>query len=226
MENKSNKSSTCRSIFSKILSVLFALGGILAVACVIYICLNCLDRTPILTFSAELPKARVMGLMDSVCSGDFSAAENYMLDHPDLGIDKEPKDEVSKLIWDAFVDSMEYSFTGECYATNDGIAQNVTFTCLDITSVTANLRDRSQALLKARVDAAEDTSEIYDENNEYRTDLVNKVLQQAVEEALAEDAKLITNVITVNLKYQNEQWWVQADQTLLDTLFGDVLFYS
>ena len=56
--------------------------------------------------------------------------------------------------------------------------------------------------------------------------MVNKVLQQAVEEALAEDAKLITNVITVNLKYQNEQWWVQADQTLLDTLFGDVLFYS
>jgi hypothetical protein len=149
-----------------------------------------------------------------------------MLDHPDLGINKAPQDEVSALIWSAFVDSTSYSFSGECYTTDDGLAQNITFTCLDISSITSKLRDRSQALLKARVDAAEDTSEIYDENNEYRTDLVNEVLRQAVTDALEEDKQYLTSEITVYLKYQNDQWWVQADQVLLDALFGDVLFYS
>ena len=226
MENNSTKNITCRSVLSKIMSVIFALGGIFAIVCFIYICLNFRDASPTLTFDAELPKARVTGFMESVCNNDFASAENYLLNHPDLGIDKDPKDEVSKLIWDAFLDSMEYSFSGDCYATNDGIAQNITFTCLDITSVTTNLRERSQAMLKARVEAAVDTSEIYDENNEYRADLVNEILHQAVKDALAEDAQYKTTVITINLKRQDDQWWIQADQTLLDTLFCDVLFYS
>ena len=76
------------------------------------------------------------------------------------------------------------------------------------------------------MDAAEDTSEIYDENNEYRTDLVNEVLRQAVTDALEEDRQYLTTEITIYLKYQNDQWWVQADQALMDALFGDVLFYS
>ena len=226
MNNNSKKMISARSVVSKIMSAVFATAGIFAVACVIYICINYLNATPKLTIDPAIPKARVMGLMDSVCKGDYTSAENYMLDHPDLGINKAPQDEVSALIWSAFVDSTSYSFSGECYTTDDGLAQNITFTCLDISSITSKLRDRSQALLKARVDAAEDTSEIYDENNEYRTDLVNEVLRQAVTDALEEDKQYLTSEITVYLKYQNDQWWVQADQVLLDALFGDVLFYS
>ena len=226
MNNSSKKLVTPRAVVSKIMSAIFAVGGIFAVLCVIYICINYLNMPPKLTIDPEIPKSRVMGLMDSICKGDYASAENYILDHPDLGIDKAPQDEVSALIWAAFVDSTSYSFSGDCYTTDDGLAQNITFTCLDISSITSKLRDRSQALLKERVDAAEDTSEIYDENNEYRTDLVNEVLRQAVTDALEEDRQYLTTEITIYLKYQNDQWWVQADQALMDALFGDVLFYS
>lgn len=220
------KPVSVRSILRIIGAALFALIGISAMICVIFICINFRDSKPILTFSPDIPRRRVVELMDSICNGDFDTAEKCFLGNPNLGVDTAPTDEVSTLIWDAFLDSTTYTLSGDCYTTDDGLAQNITFTCLDISSVTVNLRERSQTLLKQRVDDASDVSEIYDENNEYRTDVVNEVLHQAVEDALKEDARTLTTEVTLNLQYHDEQWWIEADQALLDVLFGDVLFYA
>jgi ribosomal 50S subunit-recycling heat shock protein len=45
-----------------------------------------------------------------------------------------------------------------------------------------------------------------------------------VEHALKEDAKTITTELTLNLSYQNEQWWIAADRTLLDAISGGILY--
>lgn len=225
-----NKNSThkhnVKNLIQMTSSAFFALLGVLAIILVIYICNTQLDAAPKLTFSPDLPQARVKGFMESITNGDYSNAEMYIAGNPDLGASEIPSDEIGAMVWEEFIKATDYSLSGECYATNEGLAQNVTYTYLDISSVTANLRDRSQALLKDRINSAKDVSEIYDENNEYRSDVVNEVLVQAVKDALREDAKYITTEITINLKYQDDQWWVEADQALLDVLFGDVLFYS
>lgn len=93
---------------------------------------------------------------------------------------------------------------------------------MDSASVTANLRERSQALLNQRVEEAEDVSEIYDENNEYRESVVMEALQEAVKAALQEDAETVTVSLTVNLKYQNGTWWVVVDNALLDAFSGGI----
>lgn len=225
MHNEVPKLSKIRQILNIIMSAFFAVGGAAAVAAVIFICLHFTNALPILTFSPDVPRETVSAMMDNICSGDFKEAESYILSNPDLGI-KDPEDEISAIIWDAFVDSMTYSFSCDCHTTEDGLTQRITFTCLDITSVTANLRERSQALLTQRVEEAEDVSEIYDERNEYRGDVVREMLLQAVRDALREDSKMLTTEVDVNLIYQDGQWWIQADQELLDVLFGDVLFYT
>ena len=226
MDNKSTRNFNINKLANRVSSVIFAILGVLAIVLVIYICSTQLNTPPKLTFSPELPQARVKGFMESMSNGEYSNAEEYLIGQPDLGASKVPSDEIGAMIWQEFVNSTDYSLSGSCYATDDGLAQNVTYTYLDISSVTANLRERSQALLKDRINSAKDVSEIYDENNEYRSDLVNEVLVQAVKDALKEDAKYITTEITINLKYQDNQWWVEPDQALLDVLFGDVLFYS
>ena len=124
------------------------------------------------------------------------------------------------MLWEAFLDSTEYELTGDCYTTDVGVAQNVSFTYLDTASVTANLRDRAQTLLNQRVEEAEDVSEIYDENNDYKEQIVMEALQEAVQAALQEDAKTVTVTLTVNLKHQNGQWWVVVDNALLDAFSG------
>ena len=50
-----------------------------------------------------------------------------------------------------------------------------------------------------------------------------EVLKEATQDALQEDAKLVTVSLTVNLKYQDGTWWVIADDALLDAFSGGIL---
>ena len=147
-----------------------------------------------------------------------------MLGKPSLGVDREAADRVGVLIWDAFGDSVSYELVGECYTTADGLAQDLTVTTLDIKSVTAQLRSRSQALLEQRVAEAEDTADIYDEKNEYREDFVMDVLYDAAVQALEEDAVEKTVELTIKLSYSDGSWWVIADENLLSAISGGILY--
>ena len=208
----------------RVLSAVCAIIGLFAAAAGVYFSLSARNSTPVLLTPPTAATNRVTGMMDAICQGDYERARTYILGNPGLGVDREASDRVGVLIWNAFIDSLTYQLEGACYATDDGLAQNVTMSCLDVTSVTANLRERSQTLLEQRVQAAEDTSEIYDENNEYREDFVMNVLYDAAEQALREDSASMTVSLTLNLKYQDGRWWVIADSELLDAVSGGILY--
>lgn len=211
-------------MIKKLLSVIFIIVGILAAAAAVYLGMSYKDADPVLLAPPEDAKLQVIGMMDAVCEGDFASASTYMQGQPDLGVDREATDPVGVLIWNAFCDSMSYELVGECYGTEEGLAQDLTISCIDITSVTAVLKDRSQALLEQRVEEAEDLDEVYDENLQYREDFVMSVLYDAAAAALAEDATTMTAELTVNMIYQNETWWIIADRNLLDAISGGILY--
>ena len=163
-------------------------------------------------------------MMDAVCAGDYALASTYMQGQPDLGVDREASDAVGVLIWNAFCDSFSYELVGECYAAEEGLAQDITVSFMDITSVTSVLNERSQALLKQRVEEAESMDEVFDEDLQYREDVVMDVLYDAAEAALKEDATTTTTEVTVKMSYQNDTWWIIADRALLDAISGDILY--
>lgn len=211
-------------MMKKILAAVFAVVGICAAAAAVYIGVNCTDRKPELLTPPTVARSKVVALMDAVCEGDYELASQAILGNPSLGVDREASGDVGAMIWNAFQDSLSYELVGECYTTEDGLAQDVTVTSLDIESVTVNLRQRSQTLLEQRVQEAEDTSEIYDENNEYREDFVMTVLYDAAVQALEEDAVEQTVSLTIKLVYSNGSWWVVADNALLDAISGGILY--
>lgn len=208
----------------KIISAVFAVIGVCAAAAAVFLGLRFRDAAPVLLTPPDEAKGHVVALMDAVCAGDYQQASTHILGTPSLGVDREAADDVGVLIWDAFVDSLSYELEGDCYATDDGLAQNVIFSCMDITSVTANLRDRSQTMLEQRVKAAEDASEIYDEDYQYREEFVMEVLHDSTVEALKEDAREMTLTLTLNLSYRDGQWWVVANNELLDAISGGILY--
>ena len=212
------------NMIKKILSVIFIVVGIAAAVTAVNMGMSNKDADPVLLAPPEAATHQVTGLMDAVCRGDFTAASTYLQGQPNLGVDREATDEVGILIWEAFCDSMSYELVGECYATEAGLSQNVKLTCMDVTSVTAVLKDRSQALLEQRVEEAENLEDVYDDKLQYREDFVMDVLYDAAEMALKEDAKMITTELTLNLSYQNEQWWIAADRELLDAISGGILY--
>ena len=208
----------------KLLAVILLLISLLLAGATVYLGITNRNSEPVLLTPPDVPRSKVVAMMDAVCADDYETAAGYIYGTPDLGINREAADPVGVMIWEAFENSVSYELVGECYPTEQGLAQNVVLTCLDITSVTDSLRTRSQQLLEQRVAEADDVSEIYNENNEYREDFVMEVLYDAAKDAIREDARTMTVELTVNLRYQNENWWIIADEALLDAISGGVLY--
>lgn len=208
----------------KILAVILGLVAVCTAAATIYLSVQVMNIKPVLLTPPDVARSKVIMVMNAICDGDYNEASRSIYGTPSLGADRAPANEVGAMIWNAFQDSISYELVGECYTTDQGLAQDIRITCLDITSVTEQLRQRAQSLLERRVAEAVDVSEIYDENNEYREDFVMDVLHDAVVDALAEDARSMTAELTVNLMYENGSWWVIADEALLDAISGGILY--
>lgn len=200
----------------------FGLLAVAAAAAAILLTVRFLNTPPVLVKVPDAALAQVDAMMNAVCEGDFETASQYMYGDPDLGVDREAADPVGELIWNAFADSLSCERSGECFATDAGLAQNVVFRSLDFDSVTENLGDRAQTLLARRVEEAVDTSQIYDENNEYREDFVMEVLYDAAKAAIEEDARYTEQEITLNLTYRDGQWWIMPEQALISAISGNV----
>lgn len=178
------------------------------------------NASPVLLSASPEPAQRAEELMEALCSGNFDGAEAVLYGNPDLGADRAPEDPVSAMIWNAYVESLDYRLEGDCYASDSGLAQDVKLIHMDLPSVTEQLGSRTKELLSRRLEEAEDVSEIYDENNEYRSELVQEALLEAAAQALEEDARYAYKNITLQLVYSQGQWWVAADEALLKTVAG------
>lgn len=205
------------------LSGLFGLLGICAVLAGLILAFGNIDAKPVLLTQPEAARSQITDTMDALCGGDYEAAGSRMYGTPDLGMDREAAEPVGRLIWDAFVESLSYELTGECYTTDTGLAQDMVIRGMDIGSVTATLQVRSQALLEQRVAEAKNPAELYDDNNEYREDLVMEVLYEATRQALEQDACQTEWNVTVNLIYENGQWWIMPEDALLEAISGGIL---
>lgn len=189
----------------------------------IYLSFENKDAKPVLVEEPDAAEQRVRMLLDAVCDQDYATVSSLLYGTPELGMDREPSDDVGSLFWNAMEESRKCALTSACYATDTGLAWDAELECLDLRSVTANLKERAQTLLEKRVAEAEDTSEVYDDNNEYREEFVMDVLYDAAQQALAEDAQTITYTFTLNLTYANGQWWIQPESALLAAISGGIL---
>lgn len=204
-------------------SGLFGFLGIALAAAGVYLALTNQNAGPVLKEQPESARVRVSTMLDALCDGDYAAVSDCLYGTPSLGMDREAADEVGRLFWNAMADSYTYEILGDFHATDSGVSMDVTITALDIDTVTVNLRERAQTLLEQRIQEAEDTSEIYDENNEYREDFVMDALFDAAQDALEQDAGTVTWNITLNLIYEDGQWWIMPENALLQAISGGIL---
>lgn len=194
--------------------------GLALAAAIVYGAFSSHQAGPRLLSVPEEAQQRTVALMEAACAGDLQTVGNMMQGRPDLGQIPEDASVAASMIWDAFVESLEYDFPGGFYASERGLAIDVHVRSLDISSVTGGVKKRVENLLNRRVEAAEDISEIYDEKNNYREDLILAVLQEATTIALKRDARYQETTIPIYLVFEQSQWWVQPSQELLNVLSG------
>lgn len=202
--------------FFGILGLFLALAGV-------FLAVTNREASPVLLRQPEAAGIQVQTMLDALCAGEYDVVSDCLYGTPDLGMEGQAADRVGQLFWEALGDSFSYEVPGDFHATDSGVALDVTISALDLSAVTANLRERAQAKMEQRIAQAEDASELYDENHEYREEFVMDSLYEAAREALEQDAKTITWDLTLNLIYENGQWWIMPEQALLKALTGGIL---
>ena len=161
-------------------------------------------------------------LMDAVSGGDFASAGALMYGQPDLGAGQGSTDAVETMLWEAFTDSIQYEFTGACYVTETGFARDASITTLDIATAADAIAEQARALLTQRVENAQEMEELYDEENNFREELIQEVLLEGARQALQEHGQTVTTQVTLRFLYRDGQWWAVPDQALLKAISGGV----
>lgn len=204
-------------------SAIYGIAGLFLAAACVFLALQNRDASPVLVQQPQAAMDRVHTMLDALCAGDYGTVSGCLYGQPDLGMDREAEDPVGRLFWEALADSFAYEAGEKFHATDSGVSLDVTVSALDLGSVTEKLKDRAQAKMEQRIAEAEDVSEIYDENNEYREEFVLDSLYVAALEALDQDARQISWELTLNLVYENGQWWIMPEQDLLRAISGGIL---
>lgn len=204
------------------LSALFGLLAAVFALLAVVLTVAFLNAGPVVMKVPEAAVETADSFMAAVCEGDYESAQQLLDGNPDLGAGQMQGDSTGMLIWEAYLDSMDYRLEGECRAEESGIVQDVRFLRMDLTSVTDHLGERARKLLEQKVAQAEDPSEIYGEDNNYRPELVEAVLNTVTREALLQDAEYTERAITLKLTCRDGVWYVVPEQQLLNALFGGI----
>ena len=196
--------------------------GLAAVVGAIWIVALALPAEPVMLLQPEGAVDSAKDMMHAVCSGDYERASGMLYGRPSLGTCSEDGSPSVNLLWDAFLESLEFDIAGDCYATDTGLAIDVNIRSLNIFSVMEGLDGRAQTLLSQRIAASKDSAEIYDEDNHFREELIAEVLQEATQQALEENKQYQTQTIPLHLVYDGGQWWIMPDSDLMNVLSGSV----
>ena len=181
---------------------------------------NCRDALPMLAAEPVEASAQVEKLMGALCDGAFVDAERLLYGQPNLGLDREAESRVGQMLWNAYVNSLDYEMVGELYTTPTGLAQDVKVISMEMTTATENLGQRVQILVQQGVEAAESVSEIYNAENTYKQSFIDGIMEEAVRQALEEDVRYTYQIVSVQLIYRDGQWWISPDKALLEAISG------
>lgn len=203
---------------ARFFSVIFAcFGFLLLLGSMAFFLLN--REAPVKVL--QMPAAAVEcadAFAQALNEGDLQAAAGKIYGQPDLGVSGIPADPETALVWDAFRSSISFAYSGKCFAEQDGLKREGSITTLDCSSVLEKLPERTQTLINQKIASASDLAEIYDEDNHFRQELVDQILQEALQQALDQDGKTVTREVTIRLIRRDGGWWVVPDGALLQAL--------
>ena len=205
---------------TKWVAALFGLLGVVLFAGSVMLCFCSLEEPAYVLAEDTAAPERTMAWMEAVCSGNYDAAQAMVYGRPELRPGGDQEEPVSTLFCDAFADSLTYEFLGPCYATQFGLSRDVRITALDISAVMGPLRKRTEDVVARRIEEWEYLNNVYDENNNYQNAFVMDALREAAQQLLEEQDFLTSRELTLNLIYGDGQWWIVAEQDLMDVLSG------
>lgn len=203
---------------ARVFAVIFGILGILLMLGTAAVCFGALDA-PVRAEVPEAVKACAAEMVELLCEGDLPAVQEKLYGRPQLGADRELTAEAA-VVWDLFCSGISCELTSDYYVSGSSFAVDAVITVPKLESITDSVLSHAQTILNDRIAAAEKMAELYDENGDFRQDLIDEIMAKAVELAFAEEPEMLTFETTLGFAYQAKRWHVVPDGNLMRALQG------
>lgn len=184
--------------------ILWGLAGLILSLCTLVITLVGLLSEPVVRVDTEAVVSAAEQTLDCARTGDFEALQKLLAGAPDLGPAPENTGDTKSILWQAYLESLEYQFSDQCHAEGDIITLDMQLTCLDIPAVIAKLQETVPTIL------VENTTEGHE-----------AVLLSATEDILSQPP-MTERTVTLQLRNADGGWKVLANETFVQLLTGFV----
>ena len=208
-------------IGSLILAILLTLLTLAFAAGTIFLFSYASGAQPQIVESNTSPEDVVNAYFSHLCAGEFAEANNY-LSAEVMTLDTASASDVGALLQNAMWEHFSYTCMAPAVVSGLEATQTVTVTYLDIPSLTALQRTHMRAALEQLAKTHENPDSLLDEEGYYNTEISMEALSIVTARLLEDPSRfLVTEELTLNLRYQNFKWKIETNDTLHKVLSGN-----
>lgn len=153
---------------------------------------------------------------------DEKYEESYLLlkDYTTLGFENEVHGDYTDQIYKALQDSYSYEITSPVTVGEFTATAHVRFTYLEVQDLSKDVSDRIEPILETKVNSLS-RSELYDEDGNYLTSLLDAVYSEAFDECMEfSDKYIVTDEYDVTLEYVGDTWLIDPNDEMLYCFSG------
>lgn len=203
---------------ARVFAVIFGIVGLVLMLGTAVVCFGALDA-PVRAEVPEAVQACAEEVVQLLNEGDLNNVRLKLYGSPNLGTDGTLTGEAAS-VWEIFREGITCELTSAVSVSGSSYAVDAVITVPEIASMTDSITEHAKRLLDDRVAVAEKMAELYDENGEFRQDVIDAVMAEAVALAFAEEPEMLTFETTFGFAYQADQWYVVPDGNLMRALQG------
>ncbi len=202
-----------REIFWSTLSAFF-------VCLILFGCIVADAEGTLVFVPGDTPQNKVIHFFDSMLSGDIKEAERDLSTPRQLITIPSGDGAPDSLYYDALLSSFSYTLTGPAVMDKTHAEQEVSFTYLDLDSLPEPIRENVLKKLELFVDERK-KSEVYDENDDYRPEILDEAYADSVATVLKNASDHYTSTtLTLSLDYTDGSWFIDPDDAMLLAFSG------
>ena len=152
-------------------------------------------------------------------AGDYAAALQLLDGYEALGVENTPEGERTARVYDALRSSYGHTVTGGSAQENEA-EYTVSFRRLYIYALRQGVMEETKNILKTYMTERPE-EEVFDENDEIRSEVVTEAFEQAFEVAMANLDPYYREIeIPIQLKYGLKGWLIQPNIELMRAICG------
>lgn len=196
--------------------------GVLCIVAAIIISISMKNTPSKLMGSIDSACAQIELFMEAFCRDDFAAMNQCLLNDDQIEATEIPLTGVSGVLRNAYLDTMMYEFTGDCFASEFALCQTVTVQVLDIPCVLRDLIENYQRTFGVEVTLTENNDFVVVLPDGSQKDFFSMVTVEFAEQLLEKHAYYHKINITFEQVYKNGQWKILLNEDVMNLLTGGI----